>query len=584
MSTDQILVGVGLILVLGVGSQLLASQLRIPALIILLPVGFVAGAITTDVNPDRIFGAAFSPLVSLAVAVILYDAGLDLEWGRITGHERHVVPRLVVIGVPLTGAIAALCAHLFLGLSVSGSIMLGAILVVSGPTVVGPLLGFVRPVDRLFRTLSWEGSLIDPVGAILGAVVFNAVVASNTSGGLGRPLAHFVLSLAIGGAGAAIGIGALWVCLCKLDLDAVLSTTVQLATVICLAAICDALRDDSGLMTAVLMGLALANMKAFNIPAKRPFFETLVQLILAVLFISISATVTPSSLDGIVLPTIALVAVLVVVARPLVALIGTVGTDLTRGERAFIAWMAPRGIVAAATASTFGIALTAQHIGGAAKILPVTFLVIVLTVSLYGLTAVSVANRLGVTRPSRSRPLMLGGHKWVVDLALAFRSAGVEVLMWAPSREQRTSIEEAGLELTDGEALVSHVGQGVDIEDITAYLLLTDEDHFNALTATILAGEPTTPVYRLRPSEDAIAPYVPGASLFDPKLDRPTITRRYEQGARIVARKADERSDDDAELLFVVDTEGTLTPITSAAAPSPAPGQTLIVLESAPAA
>src|SRR5215472_8772712 len=227
MSTDQVLFGVGLILVLAVGSQVLASRLRIPALIILLPAGFTAGALTTDVNPERLLGAAFQPLVSLAVAVILYDSGLALEWGKVRGRARRVVPRLVIWGVPITMAFAAVLAAPLLGMSAGAALMLGSILVVSGPTVVGPLLAFVRPADRLQRILSWEGSLIDPVGGILGAVVFHAVLAS-THGGIGHPFALFVLSLAIGAGGAAAGLAVLWLCLCKLDLDDVLSTSAQL--------------------------------------------------------------------------------------------------------------------------------------------------------------------------------------------------------------------------------------------------------------------------------------------------------------------------------------------------------------------
>src|SRR5262245_41315124 len=197
MSTDQILLGVGLILVLAVGSQVVASLLRIPELIILLPAGFTAGALTTDVNPERLLGPAFQPLVSLAVAVILYDSGTALQWGKVQGRARRVVPRLVIWGVPVTMAFAAVLSAPLLGMSAGAAVMTGAILVVSGPTVVGPLLAFVRPADRLQRILSWEGSLIDPIGAILGAVVFHAVLTS-THGGIGHPLALLLLSLGIG--------------------------------------------------------------------------------------------------------------------------------------------------------------------------------------------------------------------------------------------------------------------------------------------------------------------------------------------------------------------------------------------------
>jgi NhaP-type Na+/H+ or K+/H+ antiporter len=178
VTTNQILIGVGLILALAVGSQVPASRLRIPAIIVLLPAGFVAGAVTTDVNPQRLLGPAFEPLVSLSVAVILYDAGLSLDMRKLRGHIRQVVIRLIVLGVLITTVLAAAVAAPLLGMSRGAAVMLGVILVVSGPTVVGPLLSFVRPAERVQQVLIWEGSLIDPVGGILGALVFHAVSAS----------------------------------------------------------------------------------------------------------------------------------------------------------------------------------------------------------------------------------------------------------------------------------------------------------------------------------------------------------------------------------------------------------------------
>jgi NhaP-type Na+/H+ or K+/H+ antiporter len=544
----------------------------------LLPAGFVAGALTTDVNPDRLLGAAFQPLDSLAVAVILYDSGLALEWGKISGHARRVVPRLVTWGVPVTMAFVAVLAGPLLGMSGGAALMLGAILVVSGPTVVGPLLAFVRPSDRLQRILSWEGSLIDPVGGILGATVFNAVLAS-TSGGVSHPLERFLLSIAVGVAGAIVGVAVLWLCLCKLDLDEVLSTSAQLACVVGVAAVCDVVRDDAGLIAAVLMGLAVANLRPFDIPEKRPFFETLVQLIIGVLFVSISATVTPASLQHIVLPTIGLVAVLVLITRPLVAFFATIRTELTRGERAFTGWMAPRGIIAAATASTFGATLAANHVGGASKILPVAFLVIVFTVALYGLTAVPVAQRLGVTRPARSRPLLIGGDPWVIDLARALRRAGLDVLMWAPSDGQRANIEQAKLELAPGERLAAAVAQGAGFEGVTAVLLLTGEDDYNALAATVLAGNYDIPVYRLPPSQSGVVgSNTPGEPLFTPALTHQAMIARHAAGADITVQAIDGPVAKDTNVLFRVDASGVLIPITDSSPSDPQPGDTLVVL------
>ena len=586
MTTNQILIGVGLILALATGSQVLASRLRIPAIIVLLPAGFVAGALTSDVNPQDLLGAAFEPLVSLSVAVILYDAGLSLDMRKLKGHTRKVVIRLIVLGVLITWVLAASLAAPLLGMSRGAAVMLGIILVVSGPTVVGPLLSFVRPTERLQQVLIWEGSLIDPVGGILGALVFHAVIAS-THKGPGSQLVQFAASIGVGLAGGVAGTALLWLLLRRLRLGEVLGTTAQLAAVIAVAAVCDVVRDDAGLIAAIFMGLALANRRGFDIPARRPFFETLVQLIIGVLFISISATVTPQSLRHLVLPTLAIVAVLVLVARPIAAFASTLRTDLTKGERAFVGWMAPRGIVAAATASTFAAGLVAKGIGGAAKILPATFVVIVATVTLYGLTAVPAARRLGVSRPARTRPLLVGGTPWVIELGRALQSAGLEVVMWAGLDQQREQIRRAGLELAPGELLAAATGRGARLEGITAVLLLTDEDDFNALASVLLAGSVEGRVYRLAPpqrSHGVVAPYTAGEILFGDGMTRSAVTGRYQDGARIVTYGADGALPAGQDLLFRVRTDGQLAAVTQTSTPAPHAGDTIVSLGPALAA
>jgi NhaP-type Na+/H+ or K+/H+ antiporter len=514
MTTDQILAGVGLTVALAVGSQVLAHILRIPAIVVLLPVGFVAGALTDNIIPTNIVGSSFGPLVSLAVAVILFDSGVGLDLRRLAGSTRRVVTGLIVLGVPLTWAIAALSAGFLLGMSTGAAVMIGAILVVSGPTVVGPLLSFVRPSRRVRTILGWESSVIDPIGGILGALTFHAVVASDP-----RPyvyeVGYFFASVGVGLAGGVVGTALLWLLFRRFSLSEVLGTSGALATVVAVAAACDIARDDTGLIAAIVMGIALANLPGFHVPARRPFFETVIQLVIGLLFISISSTVTPDSVGDVLLPTLGLVAVLVLVARPLVALVATLRTDLSNGERAFVGWVDPRGIVAAATASTFSASLVSDGVGGASDILPATFLVIVGTVTLYGLTAAPVARWLVVTRPAASLPLIVGGSKWVVDVARALRAQGLEVLMWAGAHDQRRQIQDAGLPLAPGRLLADATGSGAELEGITSVLLLTEEDDFNALAAVALEGTLDGGVYRVAaPSQDVgvVAPFTRGSS------------------------------------------------------------------------
>src|SRR5262245_20271004 len=220
MTTDDVLLGLGLVLVLAVGPQLLARRLRLPAIVVLLPAGFIAGAVTDDVHPDDLLGALYQPLVSLAVGVILFEAGLRLSYGEVAPGIRSVVARLVLGGGLVTWlGITAAVVLLFDGVDRGAAFLIGAILVVSGPTVVLPLLAFIRPTRRVRTLLKWEGVLVDPIGALLGVLVFTAV-SSGESGDPGWHQGEMLLSLAVGALVAAIGAGLMWVLLREVQRNA----------------------------------------------------------------------------------------------------------------------------------------------------------------------------------------------------------------------------------------------------------------------------------------------------------------------------------------------------------------------------
>jgi NhaP-type Na+/H+ or K+/H+ antiporter len=398
MSASQIFLGIALTVGFAVGCQIVATKLRIPAIILLLPVGFAAGALIPAVNPDKLFGAAFPPLVSIAVAIVLFDGGLDLVRGEIEVEDRGIVRRLRGLGIPITWAGAGLLGGLLLGLSTQAAIMLGAILIVSGPTVVTPILEAARPGKRLTSILGFEGTSVDPIGAIIAVGVFQILVSHHSHAVLAGA-AGFAGRIGIGLLGGAIGVAILWVLLKKLKLRGVLGAEAILATVIAAAGICDALQSDTGLVAAIFMGIVIANWPGLHLSKDRPQLKTIVQLIIGVLFISISATVTPASLKGVLWPSLVLVVGLVLLVRPLVALASTVRTSLPRNERIFVGAMDPRGIVAASTAANFSAPLIALGIAGAEKLLPATFLVIVGTVAIYGLSATPLAKGLGLRKP-----------------------------------------------------------------------------------------------------------------------------------------------------------------------------------------
>jgi NhaP-type Na+/H+ or K+/H+ antiporter len=395
MSESQIFVGIGLIIGLAVGCQIVAAKLAIPAIILLLPIGFAAGNLITAVDPEKLLGAAFPPLVSLAVAIILFDGGLDLVRSDLHGDDQTVVKRLRGFGIPITWLGGAVFAWLLLGLSSKAAIMLGAILIVSGPTVVTPLLDAARPGKRLTAILGHEGTTVDPIGAIVAVVVFQYLQA-NHKHAVADGVLGFLGRIGTGLAAGAVGVAVLWLLLGHLGLRGLLGTEAIIATVVTVAAMSDAISSDTGLVAAITMGIVIANLHGVHVPDDRPFLKTVVQLNIGILFIAISATVTPASLRGVVWPTIGLIACFVLLVRPVVALIATLRTDLTRHERIFVGSMDPRGIVAASTASTFSAPLVALGIHGANKLLPATFLVIVGTVTIYGLGATPLVRALGL--------------------------------------------------------------------------------------------------------------------------------------------------------------------------------------------
>ncbi|WP_432071769.1 cation:proton antiporter [Streptomyces wuyuanensis] len=582
---DQFLLGIALTVLLAVGSQIAASKLRIPALILLLPAGFTAGALTDVVHPDKLAPGNFSSIVSLSVAMILYDAGLGLRLRQLRGATRSVVFRLLVLGILATWASVMALAPALFGVPFPVAMLLGAVLVVSGPTVVGPLLDHVRPPDRVRRILIWEGTLIDPVGAILGTLVLHSLIAGDFQLSRGFHPGEFALSWLVGLVGGAVGAALLWFLLHRLRLGESLGTLAQLATVVAVSAGCDIVRDDTGLIAAVVAGLAVANLPGLGMPARRPFFETLVQLIIGLLFVTISAGVAPSSVRPVLLPTLALIGALVLVVRPLVAWISTHGRGLPRGERAFTAWMAPRGIVAASTASAFAATLAGAGLPGSEKILPVTFLVIVGTVLVYGLTAAPVAAALGINRPGPARPLLVGGRAWSVDLARCLTSAGLGVTMWTATEEQRQQVLRAGLEPAPRELLATATDPSGRLEGVTAVLLLTDDDDFNALVSVVARDSVDGPVHRVGPPPDgsgAVATRTGPDVLFGPGLGRDVLAARHEQGARFTVGAPGEGPPPGHDALFVLRADGRLDPVTEARPAQPGPGDRLVLLGPAP--
>jgi NhaP-type Na+/H+ or K+/H+ antiporter len=584
LSTDDLLLGIGLVLVLAVGSQLAAKTLQLPAIVVLLPVGFVAGILTEDVHPGDLLGALYQPFVAIAVGVILFEAGLRLSFRDVNPRIRPVVIRLVSLGMLVTWlAVAGITALLFNGLGADVPLLIGAILVVSGPTVVLPLLAYIRPARDVRSVLKWEGVLIDPLGALLGVVVFQL---ARTGGAGGWHPGAMALSLLVGTAVGAIGASVLWVLLPRVQRRAprqLVAVTLALTVAALVAA--DLIREDTGFLATLLMGMFLANQRSIDVAQAVEFHETLVQLLIGVLFVMIAASVSPSDVSHVLGGALVLVAIMVLLIRPLVAALSTWRSRLDARERAFVAWMAPRGIVAGSTASAFALQLASANIQGADKILPIVFVVIFGTVVVYGLTGSRVARRLGIAGAHGTMVLIVGGHEVARAIGGALRDAGVIVRLWAGPSTQPAA-QAAGLDADRGRILVDSLNREAELEEVTDAMLLSRSDDFNAFAASELRADlGHGHVFRVAPDPnepDLLPPASDNDILGARDLTLHELSGRLDAGARFAGATVEMPSGTgpiaDDSVLFVIGSDGTMRPVTENHRPKVHSGDTVIRL------
>lgn len=399
MSEAEILVGLTTIVVGGVAAQWLARVLRVPSVLLLLAAGFIAGSATGLVEPDELFGELLFPGVSLAVGLLLFDGGMELDLRRIA-NWRGVVVRLVTVGVLVTWVIGSLVVDAVTDLDGRTAWLAGAILVVSGPTVVLPILDRVKPSAPSGEILEWEGIVIDPIGALLGTLMLNVVVGGAGATSTGATLAATIF------VGIGVGFAAAFLTVQVLRLPVTsraIAAPVALAIAMGAFTIANVITPEGGLFATTMMGVILANQRMIDLRDIEMFEDGVGILALGSLFVVLGARVSPSELSAVVVPGVIVLAALALIARPLAVWLSTVGAGLDRSSRLFMVALAPRGIVAAATSAAFAIELEMEGYAEEAAILaPLTFVVIIAAGILYGLGAGPVAKRLGVSQAGKA--------------------------------------------------------------------------------------------------------------------------------------------------------------------------------------
>ncbi|MEM8695741.1 MAG: sodium:proton antiporter [Pseudomonadota bacterium] len=508
MALDSLMVKIAVIGVAGVGAQWIAWRTGRPAIALMLIVGILVGPVSALIpheffrggliNPERDFGALMEPIIKLAVAVILFEGGLSLNFRELR-HAGWAVMRLVVIGVPVGWFLGTLACHYGAGLSWEVSALFGGILVVTGPTVIGPMLRSLRVGNRVSRILKWEGIVNDPIGALLAVFIFAYI----TYGGAGTSVAAISFDV-IGSTfiaallGAALGWGVTWF-FPRGYVPEYLKAPALLILVISGFVIADIIQHETGLVTVTIMGVVMANRPMFSSQALRRFKEDLAVLLISGVFIMLSATLdwevitsfqttSPDPIEG-VLRFVGFLLLLLFVVRPLTILISLLFSSVPWNERLFIAWIAPRGIVAVAITGLFAIRLIDFGIEDAEALIPLSFGVVIATIFAHGFSAKWWARRLGLDQGPANGVLLVGANRWTIDFGELLKKMEIPVTIADPSQYALRAAKRREIDVYRGDILDEVTQEHLDLGQFQELIAATDNDAYNALICDDLGPE-----------------------------------------------------------------------------------------------
>lgn len=488
MVAEPLMMKIALIGVLGIAANWIAWRSGRPAIVFLLAAGILAGPVTGLLNPAADFGELQQPIIKLAVAVILFEGGLQLNF-RDLREAGSSVRRLIFLGVPLGWLFCTLAVRWGAGLPWDISALFGGILVVTGPTVIGPMLRAVNVPRRVGDTLKWEAIINDPIGALLAVLIFSQMTfdGGHVSGweGIGRVLAA---SLGAGVFGWLLGVGVTWA-FPRGHVPEYLKTPALLVIVITAFVLSDMVQHESGLITVTVMGVVMANRQMFSTVALRRFKEDLAVLLIAGVFIMLSATLDWHVIERLQARFVFFILLLMFIARPLTVMLSLLWTDMPWRERLFIAWIAPRGIVAVAITGLFALRLTDAGIPGAEALVPLAFTTAIVTIVIHGFTAEAWAKRLGISRSGGNRLMLIGANPWSVSAAEAFMKSGIPVSLVDTSKFALRSARRLEIDTHEGDMLDENYRHHFDWADFKHVVACSDSDAYNALVCSELGPE-----------------------------------------------------------------------------------------------
>lgn len=484
---DSLMVKIALIGLLGIGAQWVAWRTGRPAIALMLIVGVLAGPVLGLIDPQNDFGALLEPIVKLAVAVILFEGGLSLNF-RDLRHSGGAVFRLVFIGVPIGWALGTAAAHYGAGLSLPVSALFGGILVVTGPTVIGPMLRTLRVGNRVRDILKWEGIVNDPIGALLAVGIYAYIVYGGDGSVANITFDVLGASFLAGLIGAALGYGLTWV-FPRGYVPEYLKAPILLISVILGFVVADLIMHETGLITVTIMGVVMANRHVYSSRALHRFKEDLSVLLISGVFILLSAQLDWETVQKFQIQFILFLLLLLFVVRPVTVLVSLLLSSVPWRERLFIAWIAPRGIVAVAITGLFASRLVKSGYQDAEALVPLSFAVVIVTIFAHGFSAKWVAARLGIDEGKGEGILLVGANRWTIEFAAFLKSLGLPILVADTSRFALRRARKLSLETYRGDILEEALDDKIDLGQFQHMIISTDNESYNQLISSDLGPE-----------------------------------------------------------------------------------------------
>jgi len=498
--SDSLIFACALIGALGLGAQWLAWRLQAPAIVLMALAGLAAGPLfqvlfgSPLLDPSETFGDLLRPIVSLSVAVILFEGGLILKFENLRDAGASV-RRMVFFGGPLAWVLGSFAARYAAGLDWASAIVIAGVMVVTGPTVIMPLMRQSKLSGRPAQFLKWEGIVNDPIGALFAVAAYEIVrVASQGDSTLWAGM--WILMAA--GLGTLLGIAfglamsrafrAGWT-------PEYLKAPLIFASIILCYAIAEEIEHETGLVAVTAYGMTLANSRLADLSELRKFKEDIAVLLVSGVFVILTADLTPQIIaSALNMNTLLYLVCMLFLVRPLSVWIATAGT-LSRNEALLLGWIAPRGIVAVAVSGLFGSLLVDLSregrffFSGADQIVPLAFAMVFTTVVLHGFTIGPLARRLGLARAEKPGVLLVGANSWSIEFAKALKASKIDVIVADSNYRRLRPAREAGLDTFLGEVLSEDAEIKLDHARFATVVALSTNDSHNALVCNQFAPE-----------------------------------------------------------------------------------------------